>query len=258
MDFREAVRNAFSKRQIATELFVYELVGSTNTEAKRYAECDVSHTDAFFIAERQSAGRGRMGRSFSSERGGLYLSYLCHPEMRASDALMLTVYAAVSVCDAVRELTGAMPRIKWVNDVFLGDRKLAGILTEGAFSGVEDSFDYAVVGIGINLHKREFPEELAGIATDLESECGVHIDVAEFAAALAERLSRFETASREEYMEKYRAASAVLGKRIQVVSSSGSFGATAVAIEDNGSLTVIPDGDAAPVSVFTGEVSIRF
>ena len=200
-------------------------------------------------------GRGRLGRSFLSEDGGLYLSYLSYPDLVPSEAIMLTVYAAVCVCETVEKLTGASPLIKWVNDVYLNGKKLSGILTEGAFSPDGKSFEYAVTGIGVNLLKRDFPPELSDIATDLETETGVCVDIAEFAKRLCDKLSQFSKSDRT-YIEKYRKRCFHLGSEITVITANGCYTAVAQRILDNGSLAVItPDGEEH--ILVTGEVSLK-
>ena len=173
----------------------------------------------------------------------------------AEDAIMMTVYSAVALCEVIEEMTPLSPKIKWVNDVYIGKKKLAGILTEGQVLA-DGSLGYAVVGIGVNVRKREFPPELYEIATDIESECSEKIDIGAFALKLSEKLLRFENAEREEYMEKYRAYSLVIGKRVTVITLSESYLAEVISIDDSGALTVKNDGGDL-IRLFTGEVSIR-
>jgi BirA family biotin operon repressor/biotin-[acetyl-CoA-carboxylase] ligase len=238
----------------AASVFLYEEIGSTNDEAKRYAKEGLKD-NAFFVAAKQTSGRGRLGRSFSSDEGGLYLSYLSYPKLRSEDAIMMTVYASVALCEVIEEMTPLKPKIKWVNDVYIGKKKLAGILTEGQ-ALADGSLGYAVVGIGVNVRKRVFPPELYDIATDIESESSLKIDIGLFAAKLSEKLLRFEEAAREEYMEKYKAYSLVIGKKVTVITHGESYDAEAISIDDSGALTV-KDGEGRLIRLFTGEVSIR-
>ena len=255
MDFEGRLKREFDARGIDARLFVYDTVGSTNTAAKEAAP--TIEGDAFFIARKQSGGRGRMGRSFLSDEGGLYLSYLTHPTISAAEALLLTVYASVAAAEAIEALADVSVGIKWVNDLIIGNKKVAGILTEGAFADDGEHFAYAVIGIGINVCKREFCTELADIATDIESQCGKAPDIAALAAEIAARLVRFSHTDTCEYMEKYRARSVVTGKRVRVITSAGEYRADAVGFTDRGALIVQrEDGTRAELS--TGEISIRF
>ena len=136
-------------------VFAYDTVDSTNTRAKLFAKsCGAGLTPAIFISRAQSAGRGTRGRSFESPiDSGLYISFLFYPDLSAVDAAHLTTYAATRVCraiDRISEGTAEAPRIKWVNDIYIGEKKLSGILTEGA-PDEQGNLCYAVVGIGINL-----------------------------------------------------------------------------------------------------------
>ena len=254
-DFIENIKAVFAKKLPELKLFAYEAVESTNTEAKLYAS-SAENKMALFIAERQSGGRGRKGRSFSSEKGGLYLSYSFAPSLKCSEAVKLTLFAAVALCETVFEFTGVMPGIKWVNDVLLGGKKLAGILAEGEFSADGTGFEYAVVGIGINLESRQFPAELENIATDLEKETGIRVDIPAFAVRLAERLMSFERVPCEEYTAKYRELFLARGKTVTVRSADGVYKAGAIDVLDDGSLLVeLPSGERR--ALFSAEISIE-
>lgn len=251
--FSSSVEKAFPCRK---RLFVYEETDSTNTRARLFALSDTEKGSALFIAKRQTAGRGRRARSFLSEEGGLYLSYLSYPEIPPGEAIMLTLYAAVAVCETVEELTGASPRIKWVNDVYLNGKKLSGILTEGAFADDGKSFLYSVTGIGINLSRMDFPPELRDIATDLETETQMRVDVGEFARLLYDKLSKFSKDDKS-YLEKYRNRCFHLGSRITVITQDGSYTAVAERILEDGSLAVT-DGDGCERILLSEEVSLKF
>lgn len=241
--------------EIKERLFVYEETDSTNTRTKLFAAEDTLRSPALFIAKRQTAGRGRLGRSFLSPEGGLYLSYLSYPDLAPEEAIKLTVYAAVCVSETIEEMTGEKPGIKWVNDIYLNGKKLAGILTEGAFASDGKSFLYSVTGIGINLSKTDFPPELEDIATDLETETGKAVDRASFAKMLTDKLARF-SASDKSYIEKYRERCFHIGSAVTVITASGSYAATADRILDDGSLAVIDEHGIERI-LFTGEVSLK-
>lgn len=254
-EFASEMTDIFKKRLPEVRLVVFDETDSTNTRAKLTAD-KTGGKDTFFIARRQTGGRGRLGRSFLSEAGGLYLSYLCYPDLPAADAIRLTAYAAVCLCETVAELTPLSPKIKWVNDCFVGDKKLAGILTEGGFAEDGSRFDYAVVGIGVNLARIDFGDGLSDIATDVESECGVLPDICEIAVRLAERLVHFPLADPSEYMKKYRDLSVVMGRRVRVICPAGDYFATVTDIDDRGALTVSLDSGERRV-VLSGEVSLK-
>ena len=145
---------------------VYRTISSTNTVLKALA-ADGAGANLALVAEHQTAGRGRMGRSFCSPSGtGLYFSLLLRPKVPAAEAMSMTACAAVAVSRTIEELTGRSTRIKWVNDILIGQKKVCGILTEAGIDGETGMLRYAVIGVGINVREPEggFPPEIAGIA----------------------------------------------------------------------------------------------
>ena len=198
-----------------------------------------------------------MGRSFFSPSGcGLYLSVAFAPEVRGEDSALLTTYAAVAVWECIREMTGVTADIKWVNDLYLHGKKVCGILAEGKIDYTTGMFDYAVLGIGINVKKTPFPDELSAIASDLETETGVQIDREELTARLLQKLEGMENAfGTRAFMETYRKHCLVLGKQIEVIRGNERFEAYALDVTDRGEL-LIRVGDSTQV-LQSGEVSVR-
>ena len=256
MNFTSDMRSAFQRELPDSKLFVYETVGSTSDEARKYAR-EGGKSDAFFIAREQTAGRGRRGRGFVSREGGLYISYLLHPALKVEDAVMLTVFSAVALSEVIEEVSGVAPGIKWVNDIFLGGKKLAGILAEGEFSEGGEYFEYAVVGIGVNLHGMALPPEISNIATTLEAECGIKVDIADFALRLAKKLRSFTETDASSYMDSYRKKSIVIGKKVRMTRADEVFDAEVLGIEDNGAIRVLLNTGEIK-SFFSAEVSVIF
>ncbi len=253
--FEMKIKDAFSEKLPAVRVVVFGETDSTNTRAKLYAKDAKDRASTVFIARRQTAGRGRLGRSFISEEGGLYMSYLSYPALPAEDTIKLTAYAAVALCDTVREFCGAEPGIKWVNDCFIGEKKLAGILTEGAFSNDGSRLEYTVVGIGVNLSRVDFGD-LSDIATDLETECGRVIDISDFAVSLAEKLSGFESSDPDVYMKRYSELSVLTGRRVKVITPTEFYFAKVLGVNLDGSLSITTDnGDS--LNLISGDVSVR-
>lgn len=211
------------------------------------------------LAERQTAGRGRRGRSFASPPGGVYLGVLLRPAMSAQRAVRLTVAACVGVCRAMQTVCGLEGGIKWVNDVFLNGRKVCGILTEAATSLESGMLDYAVVGVGVNFRYPEggFPPALQEIAGCLYGP-GQRPPVSrgQMAAALIDSLmdclSKPEAA---DIMAEYRARSMVVGKSVLVLRGEERRPARAVDVLEDGSLRV-RYADGAFEDLCSGEVSI--
>ena len=239
------------------DICAFDSVDSTNNEAKRRiaaAHSLPADRAMLIVAESQSAGRGRMGRSFySPPESGLYMSFVFTVAADLSDAVGITGAASVAVVRAIRACTGKETQIKWVNDVLLDGKKVCGILTEAVTSLENGHTGQIVVGIGINCGAADFPEEVAAVATSVGK-----VRRCALCAAVAEELYGFvEHLADRPWMEDYRAASAVLGKEIRCIQGENVYEAVAVAIDDMGGLTVRRE-DGACQTIRSGEVSVRF
>lgn len=245
------------KHPEAYRIEVLETVDSTNRELKRRAEAGETEGAAVF-AETQTAGRGRLGRSFySPPAAGVYGSILLRPRIPADQALFLTTAAAVAAARAISDAVGRQVGIKWVNDLFLDGKKVCGILTEADVDLESGMLRYAVCGIGINVSPAEtgFPEELKAVAGTLRGACDGDGRAA-LAAALLDRFSECVTAPKEEILEEYRSRSILIGK--QVFSPAGAFpgAARVMGIDDQARLLLRTEtGDSLVLSC--GEVSVR-
>ena len=235
---------------------VYKKIDSTNTQAKLAAESgDVDK--AIFVATEQTAGRGRLGRSFTSNKNkGLYLTILIGRELPADFATALTTYMAVIATRAIAALTPLAPKIKWVNDVYVGGKKLAGILTEGRAKS-EGTLAYAAVGIGVNLYKQDFPEDVQAIATTVEDECGKRIDVNDLTAMIVkEFFENLDLVGTPALADEYRSRSFLIGERVNIIKPTSTYEARVKHITDKCELLLeLPDGTEEILA--TGEVSVR-
>jgi len=236
------------------KIFRYEITDSTNTRAKEYAKEASSLVPAVFVADSQSAGRGRRGRTFDSEGGaGLYMSILFRPTKQTCDAAKITVRAAVATVRALKKICGISASIKWVNDIYFDGKKLAGILTEGEITS-DGTFSYAVCGIGLNLLSRTFPDEIKDRAIALEDITGTRVD----RDLLMDEIIRefFAECDYREIIEEYRAESTVIGKRVLMKRLSGEeFFATVLELTDGGALLVLRD-DGEREELISAEVSV--
>lgn len=190
----------------------YDTVTSTNDLLKEKA-CAGAPAGTVVVAERQTAGRGRMGRSFLSEEGGLYMSVLLRPKGAAADALQITAHVAVAVSLAVEKHTEKSCAIKWVNDIYQDGKKVCGILAEGRASA--GGMDFVVLGIGVNLKEPDggFPEGLRDIAGALATEVDKEAFLCDILANLATEPVYAEYAKRDMLFGKtvtvYRGGEAV-------------------------------------------------
>ena len=234
---------------------------STNTLAKVLASEGAPH-GTVIIADRQTGGRGRRGRSFHSPAGsGIYMSVILRPNCPPTELMHLTCAAAEAMCDAVEAAAGIRPGIKWTNDLVVGRRKIAGILTELGFAP-NGTVDHAIIGIGINCCQEEpdFPEELRAIAGSLHSVTGQEMDRAKIAAAMMDAMYRMDAVlltCRDEIIARYRTDCITLGKEVSVVKADGSVRhGLALDIDREGGL-IVRFSDGSRESVNSGEVSVR-
>ena len=239
-------------------LLWFDTIGSTNTYTKELAARGAAH-GTVLMADRQTGGRGRMGRSFQSPGGmGVYMSVILRPQCQPQELMHLTCATAVAACDAVEQAVGLRPGIKWTNDLVYGSKKLAGILTELV---VLPEQCCAVVGIGINCCQAEgdFPEEIRNIAGSLAMVTGKPVSRARVAAALIEALYRMDETlltGKEAMLDRYRRDCITLGKDISILRADEVRYGRAVSVDDAGALVVrFADGHTEAVS--SGEVSVR-
>ena len=228
---------------------VFEEIDSTSSEARRYA-ADGGAAPALFIADGQTAGRGRTGKSFYSPKSqGLYATLLL--SSKAESAVYMTTAAAVAVRRAVLRVTGIPTDIKWVNDLYLRGKKAAGILCESAFFGGKG---YVMIGFGINLSTEEFPADLTHTATSL----GLCADLRDaLAAACTEELLRvWQSGLTAELLEEYRHCSAVLGRPIIYSRNGISREGTATDIDNEGRL-LVKRADGSEELLSSGEITVR-
>jgi BirA family biotin operon repressor/biotin-[acetyl-CoA-carboxylase] ligase len=239
---------------------VYKSISSTNTVLKEKAEQGAAH-GTVIVAEEQTAGRGRMGKKFYSPAGtGVYISILLRPAIPAEDALFLTTSAAVATARAIEDISDKTAEIKWVNDIYIGNKKACGILTEASFNIESGKLDYAIVGIGINVCFPEggFPEEIDNIATAIFDKDSDSVNKRSLLVAnlLNYFMDYYNDFHSKRYVAEYINRSMILGKEISVINQTQSLDATAIEIDDSCRLKVrFKDGSEKWLN--SGEVSIK-
>ncbi len=258
---REAVTEFLNDKTIAERLEFFESVTSTNTIAKQYAAengCGAP-LEKIFIANEQTAGRGRRGRSFYSPVGtGAYMSLLLSPGMGAAEAVKLTTATSVAVCAAIEAVSGLKPEIKWVNDVYLNNKKICGILTEAVTDFETGEVESAVIGIGVNVFTEEFPREIMEIAGSMGASSD-KLDRNRLIAEIINSLMRLFTVIDNklvinDYIDEYKKRSMVIGRRIKIINTGET--AEALDIDENGGLIVMLDSGEKR-TLTGGEISIR-
>lgn len=238
---------------------VYHTLDSTNVEIKKLARQGAPH-GLTVLAEEQTAGRGRLGRNFYSPADtGIYMSILLRPELEGADAVLITTAASVAVCRAIRNVLGSECCIKWVNDVYFGNRKICGILTEAATGTEPGKIDSIIVGIGINYRTKDFPEELEGVAGSVAGESEVPRNNL-VAAVLNEFWEIYNHLPEKDFLEEYKACSNVMGRDVRYLENGVWQEAYARDIDDMGGLVVEvrqPDGSVRQRVLHTGEITLR-
>jgi len=252
-----AANRALIGTRFAGKLQHFASVSSTNTLLFEAAAASAPE-GTVFIADEQTAGRGRGGHAWHSAPGdGLYVSALVKPSLHLRDALWLSLATGLAAWQAIHETTGVSIDIRWPNDLLIGEKKLGGILVETAVEPGDDPLlRYAVIGIGINVHHEEFPTEIREIATSLalESELPVYRSpiLISLLRALDHELNLLESGSKE-LLERFTARSTwASGKRVHVPEQGGYTGRTA-GLDERGFLLVDSD-DGIRRTVLSGGV----
>ncbi len=251
--------NQYLKNKNKT-IHCFDALDSTNTALKKMAH-EGAVEGTVLVTQMQTAGRGRLGKTFFSPKGcGIYFSLLLRPKCRVQDACLITAGAAVAVHRAFLALFGLNTQIKWVNDIYYNGKKLCGILTESSVDAASDKLRFAVLGIGLNIKTPEegYPEEFAFKTTNL-SETNISLSEDFKNRLIAEILNQFDSIYacllQKEYMEEYKAASCLLGKEIDILSGQYVGKALALDIDQDANLVVrLPDGSINKLS--SGDVSI--
>jgi BirA family transcriptional regulator, biotin operon repressor / biotin---[acetyl-CoA-carboxylase] ligase len=250
------VRAELGDCPIGRDIVHYFRIGSTNAVALTLAAEGAEH-GTVVVAEEQTAGRGRLGRAWFSEKGsGIYASIVLRPPLSPAAAPVLTLMAGLAAHKAVSSTTGLTVDIRWPNDLLVNGKKVCGILTE--MSAELDRLHAVVLGIGINVNHSLMPPELENIATSLRMEAHRAISRVPVLAALLRELERYYQlllkGGNTAITERWEAASSFAhGKRVRVVTGAGEAQATTMGVEPSGALKIQYD-DGRAESLIAGEV----
>ena len=241
---------------------LFDVIDSTNNYLLEYAKKGSIEHGSVVIAYEQTAGKGRLGRSFySPPETGLYMSILIETTALnkefSENPTLITVFVAVAAARAIEKKCNIQAKIKWVNDLYYEQKKICGILTEGIFN--KGKIKTSVIGIGINLCTNNFPNELAGKAGSI-FRCKELPD--NFRLELAEEIlnNLFDVvlyAEKTQIIDEYKEKSCILGSVVKVISNSESYEAKAIDISFDGEL-VIEHTNGQKAFLKTGEISLKF
>lgn len=241
------------------EIFYYDVTDSTNTRIRELAEQGYPQ-GTLAVANQQSDGKGRRGRSWESPANtGIFMSLLLKPDMNPNNASMLTLVTAMATAKALTEITGEPAQIKWPNDIVLNGKKMCGILTE--MSAQFDYINHIVIGIGINVHNEDFPEDISHMASSLKLECGgKSFRRAEIIEKLLEKFEHYyeifmETEDLSALVKEYNSMLVNMHKNVKVLDPKDPFEGKAMGITTHGELMV--DTWESRKLVSSGEVSVR-
>lgn len=237
----------------------YDTLGSTNLQAKMEAENGAAE-GTLIVADMQTAGRGRRGRSWNSPGGtNAYFTLVLKPDYDGELASMVTLVMGIAVAECLRKTWGVQACIKWPNDIVINGRKVCGILAE---MSIEREFiHYVVVGVGINVGEQEFPEEIAQTATSLWQECGMPVSRAELIVNVMKAFeSSYEVFRNERgfggLLERYNELLVNRGREVRVLDPKGEFQGISRGVNEKGEL-LVERQDGTVAAVYAGEVSVR-
>lgn len=244
-------------------IYYYAELDSTNTQARRQGEEGAAH-GAVIVANTQTAGRGRRGRTWNSPKdSGLFYTMLLKPQIMPSNAPMLTLVQAMAAAKGIRKISGLEALIKWPNDIVINGKKVAGILTE--MSAQIDYVNYIVVGTGINVHQLDFPKEIVKTASSIdlsskENGTEIHVSRAELLNAILEEFEVYyekyiQTQDLSAIAEEYNQLLVNKGRQVRVLDPIGEFEGQALGINPQGELLVKHQEKIVKIS--SGEVSVR-
>ncbi len=241
------------------EIVYYEETDSTNLRAKEDGDAGAVE-GTLYLADRQSDGRGRRGRKWESPAGSsIYMTVLLRPELSPVKAPMMTLVMAVAVAKGIEEITGIRTGIKWPNDIVVNGRKVCGILTE--MSTEVEHIHYVVIGVGINVNREEFPEELKQMATSLKNESKSSFSRGAIIHAVMERFEEYyqiflERQDLSGIQELYNACLVNREREVRILEVGNEYNAHAVGINKEGEL-LVDTMDGERKHIFAGEVSVR-
>ncbi len=255
----------FDEQSIKAELdrehkiYIYDKEGSSNTVAKGLC-LRGEEEGSVVIVKSQTMGKGRMGRSFlSSSENGLYMSIVLRPKISAEKCVNITVAGAVAVVEAIEALTGKKAEIKWVNDIYINNKKCCGILTESAIDASNKSLDYAIIGIGVNLcpPKGGFDKEIEEIACGVyENECPRDFKTKLCAQIINKLFMYYDKLEDREYFKLYRERSCIIGNEVDVYAGNGFVSGTAIDIDEEANL-IVKDENGKIHTFNSGEARVR-
>jgi BirA family biotin operon repressor/biotin-[acetyl-CoA-carboxylase] ligase len=245
------IQSGLATQYIGKEIFCQDTIPSTMDEAVKLATSG-AREGVVVCADSQTKGRGRMGRSWVSPKGkGVYFSVILRPMLPLNEVAKLTLMSAVAVCEALRDISGVDIKIKWPNDLLVGQKKIVGILTE--LNAEVDRVKFVVVGVGVNVNtaSRQLPE----IATSLKMEAGRDFSRVQVLQMILKNLEK-EQVKKQGFvpvLKKWKQLSLTLGQRVSVEDAGKKLEGVAIDLADDGGL-LIQDSQGKIIKRMSGDV----
>lgn len=252
----EKIRTALGENEKISQIHIFKTIDSTNNEAKKMA-MNGAPSGTLVLAEEQTDGRGRRGRDFySPANSGIYMSMVLRPKLSMEDITLITTGTSVAICKAIENLFSLKPQIKWINDIYIEDRKVCGILTEGVTDFETGTIEAVVLGIGVNFNTDNFPVEIEKKAGSLMTEKVCEVSRNQLVAEIYKEIFKImETIQDRKYLEEYRERSWILGEVVEVITPEERYRAKALDILENGALVVERENGEIE-NLISGEISI--
>jgi BirA family biotin operon repressor/biotin-[acetyl-CoA-carboxylase] ligase len=253
---KESILKGLKTQVIGKKVFVFESIDSTNACAKTLAETGTPE-GTVVVADYQTTGRGRLGRSWLSAPGtNLLFSIVLRPTVKKESAALLTFYSAVSIARALERVSGKTFECKWPNDVLLNGKKCCGILLENSF--LQDRFDFSVIGIGVNVNQPTFPDDLGNRATSLLVETGHKLDRVKLLQEMLREadglLPSVHKGDVPTIMDEWNSRCSMFGKPVTITHGEDRITGTALRLDAEGGLVI--ETAAGPSTFYAGDVTI--
>lgn len=252
---KQEILNKLNKEYQKFDIKIFDTITSTNDFAKKLINTNDFQHGTTIISNTQTKGRGRFGKTFFSPANtGIYLSTIFDIHLKLQDISLITIISSIAVCNTIFKLTNLTPQIKWINDIYLNNKKVCGILVENINDNTNLTSKAIVVGIGINVSTETFPEEIKNIATSImQNKISRNIFIAELINNLFNLLKNIHD---KNIIEEYKKLSLVLGKEISYIKNNITYFATATDINEYGNL-IIKDNNGKISILDCNKISIK-
>ncbi len=252
----DTLRRGLKTRTLGGKIYTFEVIDSTNNCARALASCWAPE-GTVVIAEQQTAGKGRLGRTWQANPNeNLTLSVILRPGNAPGSVNLLPLLVSVAVSEAVQSLTGITPECKWPNDLLIGGKKVAGILLEGSLK--KEELEFVVVGIGINVNQTAFSPEIQNLATSLKLATGTDVNREELFKLILERLEAHYVSLKpggfEPVLSLWQSRSTMAGKRVSVKSNGSVLTGTVKGLSPEGGLVLRSNGTEH--TLLAGDVTV--